>query len=76
MHETARRARDSDPSVSRVDDDVISDNAVGATETDSVSPFLERIRATRADIVVLNGSSIAGEWAFGEVKARPRARII
>jgi len=76
LDETARRAKYNDAAVRSINDDIVSDNAVGTTEADTVRPFLECINAARADIIVLNGDARAGEWAFGDVKARPGARVI
>lgn len=71
LDETARRAEDNDAAVGRVRDDVVSDNAVSTAEADTVSPLLERIRAARSDIVVLDDNARAGEWTFGDVETRP-----
>lgn len=76
LDETARRAEYDDTTVSRVGDGIVSDDAVGTTETDTVGPFLEHVRTTRANIVVLNGGAGAGECAFSDVKTRPGAGII
>ena len=76
LDETTRRAEDNDAAVGRVRDYVVSNDAVGATETDAVSPLLEHIRAARANVVVLNDDTSAGEWTFGDVKARPRTGIV
>jgi len=74
--DTARRTRDNDATIRGVKDDIVSNNATGATEADTVSPLLERINAARADIIVLNDDTRAGEWAFGNVKTRPRAGVV
>ena len=71
LDKTAGRAKDNDATVRRVRDHIVSDEAVGTTETDTVSPLLERIGAARANVVVLNGDASASECAFGDVKARP-----
>ena len=76
LDEAARRAKDNDAAVRSVRDDIVSNDAVGATETDTVSPLLEHVRTARTDIVVLNGDARAGEWTFGDVKTRPRAGVI
>lgn len=76
LDETARRAKDNDATIRSVTDDIISDDAVGTTETDTISPLLERINATRADIVVLDDDTRAGEWTFGDVETRPRAGVV
>jgi len=76
LDEAARSAKNNDAAVRSVRDDIISNGAVGTTETDTVSPLLEYVRAARADIVFLNGDARACEWAFGDVKTRPRARVI
>ena len=76
LDETAWRAEDNDATVGRVRDDIVSDDAVGTTEADTVSPLLESIRAARADIVVLDDDARAGEWTFGDMKTRPRAGVV
>jgi len=76
MDKTARSAEDNDATVGSVRDGIVLDNAVGTTETDTVSPLLEHVGAARANVVVLNGDASASEWAFGDVKTRPRAGVI
>ena len=76
MDETAWSAKDNDAAVRSINDDVISDNAVGTAKADTVGPLLEGINAARADIIVLNGDARASEWALGDVKARPGARVV
>lgn len=76
LDETSRSAEDNDATVCGVRDGVVSDDAVGATETDTVGPLLERVGTTRTDIVVLNDGAGAREWPFGDVKTRPRPGII
>jgi len=76
LDETAWSAKNHDAAIRCVNDDIVSDNAVGTTEADTVSPLLECINTARANIVVLNGDARAGEWAFGYVKARPGARVV
>lgn len=71
LDETSRRAEDNDAAVGRVRNDIVSDDAIGTAETDTVSPLLERIGTARANIVVLNDDARAGECTFGDVKARP-----
>jgi hypothetical protein len=75
LDETSRSPKDDDATVRRVRDDVVSDDAIGTTETDAVSPLLERVRTARADIIVLNDGASASEWPFRDVKARPRAGV-
>ena len=75
LDKTARRAKDNDATVRGVRDDIVSDKAVGTTETDTIGPLLERIRATRTDIVVLNDDTRTGECTLGDVKTGPRAGI-
>lgn len=75
LDEAAGRAEEDNPTVRRIGDGVVSDDAVGTTETDTVSPFLERVRATWTDVVVLNNYARAGERPFGDVQTRPRAGI-
>lgn len=76
MYQTARRTHDGDATVHSIHDDIVSDNAVSATEANTVSPLLERINTARADIVVLNDEIGTGERTFGDVKAGPRAWVI
>ena len=76
IDETALRARDNDATARSVDDVVVYDVTVGTAEADTVSPLLELVRAARADIIVLNVDARAGEWTSGDVKTRPRARVV
>ena len=71
LDDTARRAKDNDATVRRVRDHIVSDEAVGTTETDAVSPLLELIGAAGADVVELNGNIRATECAFCDVEAGP-----
>ena len=75
LDETARGAKEDDATVGRVRDDIVSDDAVGAAETDTVSPFLERIRAAWTNVVVLDDHAGTGERSFGNVETRPRAGV-
>lgn len=52
------------------------DDTIGTAETDTVSPFLERVRAAWPDVVVLNDDARARERPFRNVKTRPRAGVI
>ena len=75
LDETSRRAEEDDATVRRVRDYVVSDDAVGTTETDTVSPFLECVGAAWTDVVILDDHAGAGERPFGDVKTRPGAGV-
>ena len=75
LDETARRTEDNDTTICRVTDDIVSDDAIGTTETDAVSPLLEQVGTARANIVVLNDCARARECTLGDVKARPGAGV-
>ena len=75
LYEAARSAKYNDAAVSGISDDIVSGDAVGTAEADTVSPLLERVSAARTDIVVLNGDASASECTFGDVKAGPRTGV-
>ena len=75
LDETARRTEEDNATISGVRDHVASDDAVGTAKTDTVSPLLERVRATWTNVIVLNHYARAGKRPFGDVKTRPRAGV-
>lgn len=75
LDETTRSAEDDNTTVGGVRYDIVSDDAVGTTETDAVGPLLERVRAARADVVVLDYDAGAVEWTFCNVETRPGAGV-
>lgn len=75
LDNTSRSTEDNNSTVRWVRNSIVSDDAVGTTETDAVGPLLERVGAAWADIVVLNDDARARERSLRDVKARPRAWV-
>ena len=75
LDKTSRSTEENDPTVRWVRNGIVSDDAVGTTETNAISPFLERVGTAWADIVVLNDDARTCERSLRDVKARPRAWV-
>jgi hypothetical protein len=76
LDKCSRGAEQDDATIRRAIHQVVANDSRTTADADTIGPLLKNIRATWANVVVLNDDVIAKKATLGDVEARPATWII